>query len=428
MTPEARKKKKLVVGGIELETSGLSIDSRSIRPGEVFFALRGSTGDGHRFVSESLDKGAVAAFIDNPEYHDPPKTILVDNVLESLKEAGLFLKNLANPGKMIGITGSVGKTTTKLWLSEILNHHHKTFTTMNNYNTIYGLPIALSNIDDNLEYFILEMGTSHPGEISELSNYLSPDIGIITNIFESHIGNFKDKAELADEKISIIDGMRRGGILIFDGDSEYAEKIKMAASAKKIQTISVGFSVGCDVMVRMESSPRHHSYIKGCIEAVLMALDLDIEKFLPYFDGLKPLKGRGEIIDCRYNGKLFTLIDESYNASPTAMMAAIENLDHNYRKPKKVAIIGQMKDLGDHEEYYHRIVAERLSRCTLDGYFFIGDEELWKIFAGATTCYAFLDPNRIEEILSKIPDGAVVLLKGSHTIRLDGIINQSCLF
>ncbi|MDR2598406.1 MAG: UDP-N-acetylmuramoyl-tripeptide--D-alanyl-D-alanine ligase, partial [Holosporales bacterium] len=396
-------KKRLIIGETELETNGFSIDSRSINPGEVFFALRGNRVDGHRFVSEAFDRGAVAAVIDNSDYHCPPRTILVNNVLETLKKAGLFCKNLANPGKMIGITGSVGKTTTKIWLSEVLNHYQRTFTTMNNYNTIYGLPIAFSRLDDDVEYCILELGTNRPGEISELSNYLSADIGLITNIFESHIGNFRDKSELANEKISIIDGMNPGGILIFDGDSEFSKRIKTAASGRQLKSMSVGFTDGCDVRITSDGQirtdhgnyllgdpvpGRPYDYIMGCMVATILALDLDVNKFLPYLKELRPLKGRGAIVACAFKGKTFKLIDESYNASPMAMLTAIDSFDKNYNSPR-VAVIGQMKELGAFEEYYHRILGERLSRCLLDEYFFIGDRHLWNLLPGAN-CYETL--------------------------------------
>ncbi|MDR1034466.1 MAG: UDP-N-acetylmuramoyl-tripeptide--D-alanyl-D-alanine ligase [Holosporales bacterium] len=440
MTPDLKtKKRKLLIGNIEVEVAGLSIDSRSIKPGEVFFALQGNKVDGHQFVSKALDNGAIAAVIEDIAYHKESRTILVDNVLNTLKESGIFLKNSANPKCMIGITGSVGKTTTKAWLSKILNYYHKSFTTMNNYNTIYGLPIALSNIEDETEYCILEMGTSRAGEISDLSSYLSPDIGIITNIFESHIGYFNNKLELAKEKISITDGMHAGSILIFDGDSEFAETIKAAALAKQIRTLSVGFSSNCDIRIisgqrsvirtthneysfQLSIHGRKYDYIAGCVVALLFALGLEIEKFLAYFTKLKPLPGRGEIITCNYYDKKFTLIDESYNASPAAMLAAIDTFLGQSHAPPLVAIIGQMNDLGRYEEYYHKLVAERLATCNLNSFFFIGRQELWKIYPKAI-CYEGLNEGIIKNILDHIPKDALILLKGSNSIHLGEIPN-----
>jgi UDP-N-acetylmuramoyl-tripeptide--D-alanyl-D-alanine ligase len=436
-----RKKRKLLIGSTEIEMSGISIDSRCVQVGDVFFALRGTVNDGHQFISDALIKGAAAVVIDDKAFYISDKTILVDNVLESLKEIGLKFKNLANPKATIGITGSVGKTTTKVWISEILkNHHYRVFTTTNNYNTIFGLSLALSTMEDDPEFCVLEMGSNHPGEILELSKYLSPNIGIITNIFESHIGNFKDKMEIAKEKISILDGMPSGSVLIFNGDSEFFEDIKRAADDKQIRTMSVGFSDHCDYKVisgqklTTIQSPsmeyryepgicgKHYDYIGGCLIATLDALGLQIEHFLQYFSMLCPLPGRGQVLNCNFHGKQFKIVDESYNASPTAVLAALEVFDETYDFPK-VAIIGQMNELGDHEEFYHRRIAQSIADCHLHRIFFIGAERLWKVFEEVNAkCYPELSLHNIHAILETITDGSRILLKGSHSIGLVRLI------
>ena len=196
---------------------GISIDSRTIKPKDIFIAIN----RGHEFVVNALNAGAILAIIDEPKYTIPGKTIIVKNTTEALKAIGAHIKNKVNLKKTVTITGSVGKTTTKFWLNSILNHRYKSFCGMKNYNTIYGVPLSLCRLNDGIDFGIFEIGSSHSGEISELSKYLTPDVGVITNIYESHIGNFGDEKSLAKEKISIIDGIKSNGALVFEGDSKF---------------------------------------------------------------------------------------------------------------------------------------------------------------------------------------------------------------
>jgi UDP-N-acetylmuramoyl-tripeptide--D-alanyl-D-alanine ligase len=433
--------RQLPIAGLKLNVRGLSIDSRTTNVGNLFFALQGSNCNGHQFILEALNCGAVGAVIDNALFADvSSKTILVESVLNELKNAGLFVKHLVNPRYTIGITGSMGKTTTKVWLNDVLNYRHKSFATSGNHNTIYGLPISLFDLKDDTEYCIVELGTNKPGEISEISTYVSPDVGIITNIGEAHIGNFGSKLALAKEKISIVDGINEGGVIVFDGDSEFVDLIREAANDKKLRTISVGSSESCNIKIRPNASPNvitnqgefnlklsspgaHYEYIAGCIVGVLLALDLPIMDFVPKFTDLMPLTGRGTVKAFCYDKKYLKIIDESYNANPSAMLRMIEIFENNFDSPK-AAIIGQMKELGEFEYDYHHMVAEKLTQCDVEQIFFIGPKYLWSIFQTPNVkCYEELNLNTANEILMTITDNATVLLKGSNGIGLGNIID-----
>lgn len=417
---------------------GISIDSRTIRDGELFIAIN----NGHKFVRDALEAGASAVLIDDPSCEIAGKTVLVPNTTEALKSIGTFIKNKVNLKKLVAITGSTGKTTTKMWLGEILSHKYKTFSGVGNYNTIYGVPIALSLLEKETEFGIFEMGSNHCGEISELSDYLKPDIGVITNIYESHIGNFGDKETLANEKISIIDGINDGGSLVFNGDSEFSERILASAKEKGLKTFSVGFSGDCDFVIQYWDSRKiklktpigeveyevsflgkHFAYVSASVIAIIYAMGLDVFEFLPFYKNLSPVEGRGDMKKYVFNNKDFYVINDSYNASPASMCASLESLqlrDANF----KIAVIGQMKELGIHEEYYHAIVAEKLASLKLDFIFFIGDENLWSIMkkGGNVKCFKEFNDFVIEKILEIIQNDSIVLLKGSHSLELSKFV------
>lgn len=422
----------------KFESKRISINSKDITGGEIFMAIN----RGHEFVGSALDSGAEIAIIDNEKYEISGKTILVKNTTEALKLIGKYIKDNACLKKVIGITGSVGKTSTRSWLNSILNNKFNSFSSIKNYNTIYGMPISLSLLEKEADFGIFEMGSSNPGEISELSKYLEPDIGVITNIYESHIGRFKNRDELADEKISIIDGIKSGGTLIFDGDSEFSKKINNSAIQKGLKTFSVGFSSDCDFAINSYGKSveiktpvgnvqydismlgKHFAYITACILAVIYAMNLDVFDFLPFFKNLSQVKGRGEILQYKFQNKKFSVIDDSYNASPSAVVASIEVLKSMPQK-SKIAIIGQMKELGSHEVYYHKLVANKLNLMNLSHVFFIGDKNLWNIMNEEKNvmCFEKIDNFVIEKILEIIHNDSIVLLKGSRSIELNRFID-----
>ncbi|MDR0744427.1 MAG: UDP-N-acetylmuramoyl-tripeptide--D-alanyl-D-alanine ligase [Holosporales bacterium] len=422
----------------------ISIDSRTIKKDNIFIALKGNNQDGNQFAKEALDKGASIAIIDNKDCFIDERTILVLDSLETLKVIGNYVKLKISPKKIIAITGSLGKTTIKSWLNQILNNEFSAFASIKNYNTIYGLPISLSLMPSNTDFGIFELGTNSPGEILELSEYLVADIGVITNIYESHIGRLGSKEALAKEKISIIDGLKPNSYLIYDGDSEFQDMIKNEVQSKNIKSISVGFNNNCDFYIKeytkniilqtpvgelkynIAINAKHFAYISAVVIAVLYATDCDIYKLLQYFKSLTALSGRGQTEEFFYNNKKIAVIDDSYNASPTSVLAAIDMLQSNANLPK-IAVIGQMKELGCFEEYYHKIVAEKLSESNLDFIFFIGERKLWKIFSNICikniTFFEELNNFTIEQILQIMETGSIVLLKGSRCIGLEKFIN-----
>lgn len=420
------------------ENAKISIDSRTTEKNDVFFAIKGRFFDGNAHAFEALQKGAAVAIVDNKQFQTSEKTILVNNTTESLKDLGAWIKAKISPKTVIGITGSVGKTTTRDWLFQILQKSHKVSSSIKNYNTQYGLPISLSFMEEGTEIGIFEIGTNAKSEVSSLSKYLSPNIAMITNILDSHIGMFGSKQAIAAEKISIIDGLPDGGILIYDADSEFSDDIKANCAAKKLKTFSVGFSKNADFFIRSTENQkitletplqtieyavsfgaRHLAYVSACVVACLFAMDLDVTQYVKYFNALLPLDGRGRLEQFDLPNKSFQVIDDSYNASPSSMLAAIDILNSLQTRQKKIAIIGQMLELGAYEECFHQKIAKKLSETNIDVIFFIGAPKLHNIFSCATKCFGLFDENALETILNIVADGDMILLKGSHGVLLN---------
>lgn len=422
----------------------LVIDSRAIEPGDIFVGLKGKNSDGNRFAVDALKAGAKLCILDNKSFLQNERTILVDDSLEFLKNVGQFVLRNIKLKKLIAITGSVGKTTTKVWTNEILKKHLKSFASLQNFNTIFGIPLSLSMMPEETEYGIFELGTNNVGEIAELANFLTPDIGIITNIFESHIGRFNDKKTLIAEKLSITDGIKPGGVVIHNGDGEFLEELHKKAQAKDLKLISVGENQNCDFAItkfensivhlktpegkfeyKINSTGKHFAFISAIIAATLYAIGEKFPDFLGFFKELSPLSGRGKILNLKYGSNEIQIIDDSYNASPSSMLASIDILNSIPEK-NKAAVIGQMGELGSFEEHYHKIVAQKLQDSKINQIVFVGDEKLWPIFQeplnGRIKCFSKIDKIVIEKISKMEQNMSVVLLKGSRSVGLDMIV------
>jgi UDP-N-acetylmuramoyl-tripeptide--D-alanyl-D-alanine ligase len=388
--------------------------------------------------------GAVMAIVDDAKYIVDGKTVLVKDSLTALKSIGNYAKTRANPKLLVGITGSVGKTTTKQWLSSVLSKRFNVVSSAGNYNTIYGMPICLAGLDDSSDYGVFEIGSNNPGEVSELSTYLNPDIGVITAICEAHIGKFGTMADIAREKISIMDGIKDGGAVVYDGDLERASEIRTRASLRNAHCISVGFGSNCDFYVKAQhgnninlhtpigpieyqisAAGKHFAYISACVIAIMYAMKINPMDFLEYFGDLTPVVGRGVMERCCMNGIEFALIDDSYNANPTSVMAALDTLDA-LESPSKIVVLGQMRELGDYTMSYHKLIAEKLYSMLLQQIFFIGDRLLFDIMrsAGPTVCFETTDDMAARAVIQSIQRNSVVLLKGSRSASLERIISR----
>ncbi len=417
----------------------IQLDSRQIKQGDIFVAIKGQKNDGNDYAIDALNNGASLAIVDNIKYVNSSndKILYVKSSVEALKYLGQYYLINSNIQTLIGITGSCGKTTTRTWINDILSKNIETCSSIKNFNTIIGLPVCLSNIKSSTEIGIFEIGTNKTGEINELSAYLNPNIGIITNIYEAHIGMFNSIEELANEKISIINGIKNGGCLLYDGDCKFCNKIVEYCKRKNITPISIGFNNNCDYIVSYDKNNvlvkhkfksieytigtigKHYAYISAMVVALIDTMKLNINNYLQYFNELKPLEGRGIHKQYKYNGKQFTVIDETYNASPSSMNASIEVLKQFNKK--KIVVVGEMLELGTHSEYYHEQLSYNLQYLENAIIYFIGNKNLHKIINKyrPVTCYEGMNTDVIKNILDTIEENYILFLKGSRSINLE---------
>lgn len=417
----------------QFQANGVSVDSREVRVGDIFIAIKWPTLDGHSFVFDALQRGAAVAVVSDPKFQQDKRCIIVPDTSKFLLKLAKKIQ-LSCSTKIIAITGSAGKTTTREWLSNVLSYpDRKVIQSLKNYNNMIGLPVSLCGLEADTDIGVFELGTNHPGEIRELSLYLGPDTAIITNIQNSHIGNYRNLEELQNEKKSIISGLKPGGLLIFNKDS-------FGGNLKNLQQISFGFSKLSDVRIvdysifknQMAISLKYNNqiyslsikaigkkyvYTAANIFAYLIAMNEDISpQILQRFSKLTPLPGRGRVLKCQYEGKQFTVIDDAYNASPSSLNDSIDTLIQQEGK-RKIAVIGEMKELGDLSYFFHKKLSEKLKKSTIDHLFFIGNCDISNLFDFCET-FEQINEKNMEKIASVIQDGDTVLLKGSHSVEI----------
>ena len=475
----------------EGKSRSVSIDTRTMKRGDIFFAINQK---GHEYVKEALQKGASYVIVQEGfGFSNIDRVIETEDTFESLKRMGFMAKRKSS-ARIIGITGSVGKTTVRTWLETVLKcAGHKVCASKKNFNTMYGLPICLSELEKDTEFGIFELGTNNKGEIKELGDYLNPEIVLLTGIMESHIGNFGSKTALMEEKLSVIDTMQDGGVLIYNGDTTYRNEILRRASNRNVKTVSFGFGTWNDVMltgdypvyernINMISSSVNqiecsytlgetgfnHLMMSAMVLGVIYALGLDVHNYKDFFENLKALPGRGEIVECSVDEELpeeikntfdenepeieesketdsvstsdlaekkkkhFTIIDDSYNASPTSVEVSMENLlkmcANSVKKRRSVLILGEMKELGEYREFYHERVAGKIDRDGVDETIFVGDKSIQKLMkknvSKPINTFDAINEESIRKILSLIKSDDIVLIKGSRSIGLEKILSH----
>jgi len=348
-----------------------SIDSRLVKKGDIFLALPGASVDGHNFIKSALTAGAngvIAKF--RPEGVDEnAPLILVDDVKSALLQLANY-KRQNTDAVFIAVTGSVGKTSTKEMLKLALGAHGETFVTFGNYNNDLGVPICMASISKNTKYVVLEAGMNNPGEITHLSRLIQPNIAIITSVEPVHLWTFKNVAEIAHEKSTIIDSAYPGAVAIINAKSKEFGQLKAHIDSKKIKTIIIGLGLDAEILsqeiidgaielkarifdqfVQYKLSHTAEQQIINSLFSLIVAslLKLDLEKSAKALYDFKPTKGRGEVTKLK-SGQI--LIDDSYNANPASLGAAFENLA-NYQG-RKLAIVADMRELGDNSKQLHR--------------------------------------------------------------------------
>lgn len=427
------------------QAKGVSIDSRTLQPGDLFIVIKGEHFDGHKFVKKALEAGAVAAVVERRPEDVPDDTplLIVENTFEALRNLAVASRGRI-AGKIIAVTGSVGKTSVKEMLKHVLAEQGKTFASTGNLNNHYGVPLSLSRMPQDTDYGIFEMGMNHANEISPLSRLAQPDVAIISTVEAVHLEFFDSVEAIADAKAEIFDGLGKG-TAVLNADNAYFERLKQKAT-KVGAILSFGSSgnadfrlvsceeskAGCaihaiiggeEITYHLGMSGRHQALNSLGVLACVQAAGGNVKRAARSLQGVVAQGGRGKVCQVTRSGVSFTLIDDSYNASPASVRAAIDSLA--VKKGRKVAVLGDMFELGNTAPEIHRTLAQKLVENNIDLVFTAGDlmkylyDSLPEPMQGAH-CN---DIAALEGIVAqRVVQGDVVLVKGSHGMRMDKIV------
>ena len=431
----------------EVTISGASIDSRTVGKGDLFIPFRGEQVNGHMYVESAIEKGAAASLWlkDEP---NPPKgapLIFVDDAERALQEiARVYRKQL--DCKIIGITGSNGKTSTKDLVASVLAPYFNVRKTEGNFNNELGLPLTILSLDAATQFAVLEMGMSGFGEISFLSKLAKPDYAIITNIGEAHMQDLGSREGIAKAKFEIIDGLADNGKLFFDGDEPLLQALTESETA--ISTISFGYGEENDLSLQAVDStdagskfsvqgllnseftiPVYGAHqVKNTLAAILIAKEAGVST-----DDIRKALKETTLTDMRMQpvlaGDNILFINDAYNAAPTSMRAALTFMDETHLRKEKWVVLGDMLELGEDERAYHEALAEQLITMDLTGILLYGPRMKWlydKLKQQSTKAYLLWSEKDYAPIQNQLQKStgmhSVVLLKGSRGMALEQLI------
>ncbi|MDA2167155.1 UDP-N-acetylmuramoyl-tripeptide--D-alanyl-D-alanine ligase [Bacillus cereus] len=429
-----------------IEMHGVCIDSKNMKEGNVFVPII-RVKDGHEYVKEAMDNGAVASLW-KKSYGTPPKgipIIFVDDTLFALQQLAQFYRREINV-KVIGITGSNGKTTVKDIIGSILSSTYKVHKTKGNFNSQIGLPLTILEMKRDTEFLILEIGMSEKGQIRNLSRIAQPDVAIITMIGQSHLETLGSREEIAKAKFEIVDGLNDDGLFLYNGDEpllsrnnnmlgieckSFGEKDTndLYPNSVQLDEYGVHFKLNDSTKVKYDV-PLHgkHNILNAIVGiAVGEFYNVPIEKIQEALQQINITQMRFQFLTAKTG---FTIINDAWNASPSSMKAAIETLQKLNAYEKKMIVIGDMLELGKNAKTYHREIGKMLNEESIQYVFTYG--ELAEIVAEeASKKYAigkvrsFNNKAKIaEEVLKIITQNDVVLLKGSRGMALEEIVQK----
>ncbi|WP_126172035.1 UDP-N-acetylmuramoyl-tripeptide--D-alanyl-D-alanine ligase [Altericroceibacterium xinjiangense] len=438
----------------DFEVSGVEIDSRDVRFGELFFALKGEKSDGHAYLDKAFAKGAAAAVVDRPI--DRPH-ILVEDTTQALERLAQAARDRA-PARVIGVTGSVGKTGVKEAVFTALERSSRgaAHRSVRSYNNHVGVPLSLARMPERSEFGVFEMGMNHAGEIAALTRQVRPDVAVITTIAPAHIENLGSEEAIADAKAEIFRGLAPGGTAVIPADSPHFERLRTAAQECGARILSFGRAAHADVrlldaipsanggslvtaalgearLCYTVAEPGEHWIANSlCVLAAVKAAGGDLGAAGLALAEMGGLKGRGERNRVPVPGGHVLLIDESYNANPASMRATLAQLGQT-PAGRRIAVLGAMKELGDFAPRFHAQLAAPLCEAGVDMAILVGPEmsalarELGNAggVSGATMSYVHCEgPGEAIAALEEfgLLGGDAVLVKGSNSVGLGTLV------
>ena len=438
--------------GAPFEATGVTFDSRAVGPGDLFFALSGETTDGHAFVADALARGAAAAVVSRDVEGARGTLVRVPDTMKALVELGRAARRRSG-ARIASVTGSVGKTSTKDALRAMLSAQAPTSASVASYNNHVGVPVSLARLPRDAQYGVFEIGMNHPGEITPLVRLVRPHVAIVTTVEPVHIAQFSSIEEIADAKAEIFDGMEDGGAAVLNLDNPLFPRLKAAAQARGIERIvtfgsaeaadvrlkdvalqsycSVGVAdvMGTPVTFKVGMPGRHIVQNMLAVLAAAKLVGADLALAALALSRLKPPPGRGVPIRLQVKGGPATLLDESYNANPASMRAALDVLSRTPvgTRGRRIAVLGDMLELGPDGEAHHAGLAEAIKTAKIDQVYCCGPQmhALWQALPSERRGGYAIHATHLEPMVAvAIRAGDTLMVKGSNGSRMGPLVKS----
>ena len=424
--------------------TGISIDTRMLKKDNLFLTIKGKNNNGAKFVTKALKKGAKYIVSSQNIKKQKNKTIKVKNEIKFLNKYA-FKKREKTRAKIIAVTGSAGKTSLKNLIKDLLNNFGKTLSSPKSYNNHFGVPLSLSQLKIEHKFGVFEVGMSKKGEIDKLTKLIRPQFGIITNIGEAHIENFKNLRGIADAKGEITRNIEKGGTIILNRDDEYFTYLKKKAKKNNLKIVTFGINKKSNVQLVSKSKKRDQELLTIKIKekilkvkikninfynvlsslALLDELNLNLNTIINNFKNYEPSEGRGKIHNIKRYKKNFKLIDESYNANPISVKNAIQKLGSiKKQKFKKYLLLGDMLELGQKSEILHKKLSKVINNSDIDKVFIKGNKTLttYRNIHKEKRGNIFQEEEDVDFTLNNIiANNDYLMIKGSNATNLNNL-------
>jgi len=433
---------------------GVSIDTRTLVEGDLFVALKGPNFDGHDFVAAAIEAGAAGCLVSGrvEGIADRSCLVMVNDTFQGLGDLGRAARDRTG-ATIVAVTGSVGKTGVKEALKAVLSEQGVAGASVGNLNNRWGLPLSLARLPRDARYGVLELGMNHAGELSELTRIARPDVAIVTTVNAAHRGNFRSEEAIADAKAEIFEGLEAGGTVVLNRDNRHFERLRKAceklgvaniatfgkAADSTVRLIDCHISAdggdvaamvnGADIVYRVGIPGEHWVMNSLCVLAGVLAAGADWRMAAGAMRDLTPPKGRGRRHAVALARGAMTLIDESYNASPASMRAALSVLSsaETGAGGRRIAVLGDMLELGESAPCLHADLAKDVKAAGLDKVFTVGplmanlrDALPPELRGGHADTAERLSPL----IANAIRAGDVVTVKGSLGLKMGRIVGE----
>ena len=439
-----------IIGNPHLPINDISIDTRTIKEGSLFFAIKGKSLDGHDYIKEAIEKkvSAIVYSRDDIKFENMfptiPSLVKVQDTSLALEKLAAAYRKRFNLLQTIAITGSNGKTTTKEMLASILSQKGKTLSNKGNFNNRIGVPLTLFNLTSDMEYAAIEIGTSEFGEIKVLTDIITPFCGIITNIGNSHLEFFKTPENVLKEKRTLIDGISSDGFIVLNNDNEYLKTI-IPQTSKKV--ITFGLYNGADVYAKniklWLDKPLFDMYIDGNKETIELPIKGKFNiynalaaataayglgfSFKEIKEGLAKCTPPKMRMQAQTLGNGAIIVNDAYNANPTSMKESIKSLSQSYPDRDVILVLGDMLELGENSPQYHAEIGKYIN--TLDfvkSFYLFGDlvNHIKNEITDKKTEFFISKKILCEEIMQHITENSLVFIKGSRGMKLDEVYNE----